>query len=143
MTSVARALVEKHYEGFGEADMELSLSVHADDVQATVPGAGTLNGNAAFAEFSKPFMAGFPDAKVHVEDMIEAGDVVVVEGRFTGENTGPLATPQGELPPTGRSIDLRFADVFRVRDGKVVVHNIYFDQMEFMQQLGLMPGPEA
>jgi len=31
-------------------------------------------------------------------------------------------------------------DIFRVRDGKFVSHHIYFDQMTFLAQLGLMPG---
>ena len=33
--------------------------------------------------------------------MHDAGDVVVVEGRFTGTFTGPLADPDGDMEPTG------------------------------------------
>ena len=31
------------------------------------------------------------------------------------------------------------SDVFRVRDGKVAAQHVYWDQMAFMAQLGLMP----
>jgi hypothetical protein len=39
--------------------------------------------------------------------------------------------------------DLPYADIFRVRDGKVYYHAVYFDQMTMMMQLGLMPQPTA
>jgi hypothetical protein len=30
-----------------------------------------------------------------------------------------------------------------VREGKIVEHRVYFDQVEFLTQLGLMPAPGA
>ena len=47
----------------------------------------------------------------------------------------------GEVPPTGRSIDLPFTTVFQARDGKLTAHRAYWDNVGFMAQLGLMPGP--
>ena len=43
--------------------------------------------------------------------MYDVGDVVVVEGRFVGTFTGPLAGLDGDIEPTGATFDLRFADV--------------------------------
>jgi ketosteroid isomerase-like protein len=61
-----------------------------------------------------------PDARAIVEQSVEADDIVAVEGRFTGTHTGPLTTEDGEVEPTGAVVDLRFADVLRVRDRKIV-----------------------
>ena len=83
----------------------------------------------------------FPDASIRVVSTVEAGDTIVTEGVYGGTHTGPLDSPQGTVPPTGRAIDLPFVDIFRVRDGKAVVHHLYFDQLTFMAQLGLMPQP--
>jgi hypothetical protein len=38
---------------------------------------------------------------------------------------------------------MRFAGVFRETSGLISSVHIYFDQVEFMSQLGLMPEPAA
>ena len=68
------------------------------------------------------------------------GDAVIVEGRFVGTFTGLLATPDGDLQPTGAQVDVRFADVSRGRDGKLISYHTYYDQLGLMPQLGLMDG---
>ncbi len=60
---------------------------------------------------------------------------------FSGTHTGRLASPAGEIPPTGKRLELKFADVFVIRDGLVVEHHIYYDQVAF--RCGLMPVPAA
>jgi ketosteroid isomerase-like protein len=60
------------------------------------------------------------------------------EDRFTGTHTGPLATDDGDVEPTGAAVELRFADVSRVRDGKIVAYHTYYDQLGLLTQLGLM-----
>ena len=41
-----------------------------------------------------------------IEQTVDSGELVVVEGRFTGTHTGPLATEDGDVEPTGASVDL-------------------------------------
>ncbi|WP_426939533.1 ester cyclase [Pseudarthrobacter sp. S3] len=61
-------------------------------------------------------------------------------GSVTGTNTGPLPLPSGEsLPATGKSIRVRSCDVAHVEAGLIKQHAFYFDQMELMAQLGLLP----
>jgi ketosteroid isomerase-like protein len=55
-------------------------------------------------------------------------------------HTGPLATEDGDVGPTGLTIDLRFADIARVRDQKIVAYHTYYDQLGLLTQLGLMEG---
>jgi steroid delta-isomerase-like uncharacterized protein len=81
------------------------------------------------------FMAAFPDCRFEIDDMIAEGDQVVTKKTFTGTHTEELSG----IPPTGRHVTLQFADVMRVRDGKIVEHWLAMDQMSFMQQLGLLP----
>jgi ketosteroid isomerase-like protein len=40
-------------------------------------------------------------------------------------------------------VRLEFADVFVVRDGQIIEHHLYYDQVAFLTQLGLMPAPSA
>jgi ketosteroid isomerase-like protein len=72
-----------------------------------------------------------------IDDMYDAGDVVVVEGRFAGTFTGPLASADGDIEPTGAIVDLRFADVSRARGGRIVSYHTYYDQLGLLTQLGV------
>lgn len=86
---------------------------------------------------------GFPDVKVTVVNQIVADPYVVTEGIFAGTHTGTLRTPQGDVPPTGNQIKLRYVTVQRVEKDKVASEHVYFDQAEFMTQLGLMPSADS
>jgi ketosteroid isomerase-like protein len=118
--------------------MTAALSACADDVEIIDPGMGQVRGRDRFREYLETFKRAMPDARAIVEQTVEANDTVAVEGRFTGTHTGPLATDDGDVEPTGATVDLRFADVSRVRDGKIVAYHTYYDQLGLLTQLGLM-----
>ncbi|MBI4261530.1 MAG: ester cyclase [Actinobacteria bacterium] len=133
----AREVAERYFDVSTGGDVGAISELLTEDCDfvtpvGSVPAAGVPAYLAAFVE-------ALPDAAVEVETWVESADVVVAEGRYRGTHTGDLAGPQGTIPPTGRSIDIPFADVFRVRDGKVAAQHVYWDQMAFMAQLGLMP----
>jgi ketosteroid isomerase-like protein len=78
--------------------------------------------------------------KAAVERMLPAGNTVAVELHATGTHTGPLVSAAGEVPPTGRTLDLRVANLLTVDDdGRVTSVHVYFDQMQLPEQLGLTP----
>jgi len=55
-----------------------------------------------------------------------------------GTHTGPMVSPEGEVPPAGRAADIRMIFVLRVRpDGLIEEDRTYFDEAEFLKQLGL------
>ena len=49
-----------------------------------------------------------------------------------------MVSPQGTIPASGRSLDLRFIDYFKVENGVIVDHQTIFDQMEFLGRLGAL-----
>jgi ketosteroid isomerase-like protein len=104
----------------------------------TDPDLGSAAGLAALRGYLEGLKVPIPDAQAVVERIFEAGDTVIVEGRFTGTNTGPLPGPDGELPPSGRTVDLPFADFSRLSGGKLVEYRTYYDQVGQLTQLGLM-----
>ena len=132
--------VDRHYSAVNKGDVDAATAEMADDIDNMFPGAGKVPGKDGFKMFTAPFFKAFPDAKIRIVNQAESGDTVITEGVYTGTHTGPLASPQGEVPPTGRKIDLHFCDIFEVNGGKAVAHRLYFDNGEFMSQLGLMPA---
>jgi ketosteroid isomerase-like protein len=70
-----------------------------------------------------------------------ASDHVVEQARYTGTHMGTWRNPDGaEVPATGKKLDFPFVGVFRVENGKINSIRLYYDQVEFFTQLGLMPG---
>ncbi len=99
-----------------------------------------LKGPEAFGQFIGGFLTAFPDLHVETTRAFGQDDWVCVEHVTSGTHTGPMGTPDGQtIPPTNRK--MRFEDVlvFRVKDNKITSRRLYFDQLGFMAQLGLVP----
>jgi predicted ester cyclase len=84
------------------------------------------------------FRTSFPDAKVTVNEITFQGDRSFARWTFQGTNTGP-----GDFPPTGKSVQFDGSSFGRYAGGKLVEEHVYFDALEMMTQLGLIPDPSA
>ena len=136
-------LIERHYAEINSNDFPDAGELFSTDVVTQLPDAGPLTGIEPFVAYGQAFLRAFPDGRIHRDRYLESGDRVVIEGRFTGTNTGPLQTPAGELPPTGRAMVLPSGDVFPVADGGITEHRVYYDTLGVVARLGLMPGPAS
>jgi steroid delta-isomerase-like uncharacterized protein len=114
----------------------------ADDCDVVVPGFRG-RGPQAYIDWARPFCDAFPDLNHTVGALAEGGDTVAFELRVAGTHTEPLRTPAGDVPATGRAVDFHAGDVWQVNDGRIVALHVYFDQMELLGQLGLLPEPAA
>jgi ketosteroid isomerase-like protein len=111
------------------------------DIVLVNPDAGELKGREQAIERDRVFMEAFPNAEMEIAASYESGDMAILEWVFAGTNTGPLPLPSGEtFPATGKRVSVRGADVARVQGGALVSVHSYYDQVELMTQLGLMPG---
>jgi predicted ester cyclase len=70
-----------------------------------------------------------------------AGDYIVQECTFQGTNTGTWKSEVGDMPATGKTLKGEYCLIAKVRDGLFVSSNLYFDQVQVLTQLGLMPVP--
>lgn len=134
----AAAIIARFYEDFGSGDLAAAVSGFSDELEVTDPGMGTVHGIEPFREYLVTFKRAMPDARAVIDHMHDAGDTVITEGRFLGTHTGPLATPDGDVEPTGASVELPFVDVSRVEDGRVVSYHTYYDQLGLLTQLGVI-----
>ena len=137
----ARAVAERFYAAFNRGDLAGTRESFDQNVVTVEPSSGEMRGLDAFAGYLGVFMRAVPNAKLNLIRAVESGDTVVVEGTYSGTFTGPLASPQGEIPPTGKKFDLPYVEIFDLRGGKIATHHIYYDQIAFLGQLGLMPPP--
>jgi predicted ester cyclase len=54
-----------------------------------------------------------------VLSVVDAGASVALVFRLAGRQVGPLETPAGRVPPTGRRVDVRIIDVLTLTDGRI------------------------
>jgi steroid delta-isomerase-like uncharacterized protein len=139
MTMTVRQAFEKGTATFNAHDLDGFTEVLADDVVFKAPGGMRGEGKAACAAFFGSWFAAFPNAHVEVEAVRIVDDVAVEEGTFMGTHNGVLHGPMGDVPPTGRSVEVDYIQVLRFRDGKHVSFNLMFDRLTMLEQLGLVP----
>jgi steroid delta-isomerase-like uncharacterized protein len=135
--SEARDTVDRFYRSAGDGDLAALSACFADACITTTP-AGTFD-KAEHEAFFAAFKAAMPDAHMQVVRAVESGDEVFVSGRFKGTHQGDLISPQGTIPASGNSLDLPYADYFRVEGGRIVEHEVVWDSMTMMAQLGAVP----
>jgi steroid delta-isomerase-like uncharacterized protein len=85
------------------------------------------------------FADAFPDGRIDIVSIKEAGDTAIVEFIGRGTHKGQLM----ELAPTGKTMALPVCNVIEVRDGKIYREREYMDMMTMMTQLGAIPAPVA
>ncbi|WP_407709115.1 nuclear transport factor 2 family protein [Arthrobacter nitrophenolicus] len=137
----AREVTDRLMAAMGSKDKEALARCYAADAVAYTPDKGELRGRDAITSHLLAYWEAMKDVRYEDVAKHEAGDVAVNEGFVVGTNTGPLRMPSGEtLPATGKTLRIRSCDVITVRAGEITSHHFYFDQVEFLAQLGLLPA---
>lgn len=130
-----KTLVRRFYEIFNAGSTEKLDDLMPPDYTQHAP--GVPPGRDGVKMFMGMFRAAFPDAHLHIEDLVAEGDRV--SGRWTVHGT-----QKGELmgiPATGKTIQISGIDIWRVENGLLAEHWDSWDQMGMMQQLGAMTPP--
>ena len=94
-------------------------------------------GPASLQEASHKFHIAFSDFHDTAEQILAEGDMVAYLGTISGTNDGELFG----FPATGKPMQVRGINFFRLKDGQIVERWGQFDVLTMMQQLGLAPAP--
>jgi ketosteroid isomerase-like protein len=100
----------------------------------------TYRGPDELGRTVETYATAFPDMHRELYRFYVIGDTVVVELALQGTHKGPLALPQGTVPPTGKRMDAPCCDVFRLIDGKIQSFNCYPSGTVILGQLGILPN---
>jgi steroid delta-isomerase-like uncharacterized protein len=112
-----------------------SEEAHVFDPQYPEP----MTGRVSIENDVAAFFVAFPDVHSKVTNVMVDGATVAGEALVTGTHQGPLVTPDGDIPATGRRATTRFASFGTVGpDGTWVEERRYYDLAGMMAQLGLI-----
>ena len=132
-------LVRALFETLNERDLDALYQYWADDLVNHWPFT-TYRSPAEVHGYFTELFAAVPDCRIHVEKITGEGDTVFVRWRLTGTATGE---PWRGIECTGAALDIHGVDCFTVGDGKVAENIIFFDQLDFARQIGLMPPEDS
>jgi predicted ester cyclase len=136
-----RQVMERWFEAVDSKQTDRLAGVETADIEMRTP-MGLNQGTEGHAQMTKMFAAAFPNFKHTLGRCVESGDLIACEGKFTGDNTGPMSMPGGQtIPATNKHVEFEWSGMAQIKNGKVASANVYFDNMGFMQQLGLVPPP--
>ena len=143
MYTEIEAVARKAEEAWKNRDAQALARMYAGDAVVADPLAGLMRGRDAVqrdaVEFFRAFSnTSFEQLNVFAKDERNGA----IEWRLRGTNTGPLATPGGELPATGKDVDIEVVGVWSLDEsGLITREKRYYDVAALLAQLGLMGGP--
>jgi len=80
----------------------------------------------------------FPDLKLVLEERIFSENKIATRWHLTGTNTGA-----GEMPPTGKPIDIWGNAIIHIENGKLTEEWNAYDRLSVMEQLGFTLVPPS
>jgi hypothetical protein len=108
-------------------------SAYVDDaVLHTIP---EVKGKANAKAYYDNYVIGFSDREFIVKEIFADGDKLVKYWQFKGKHTGTFFG----IPATGKSVDVLGCTIAKMKGGKIAEEQDFMDNLEFMQQLGLIP----
>jgi steroid delta-isomerase-like uncharacterized protein len=78
-----------------------------------------------------------PDGHGAITKAFASGNLVTLEVTWTGTQMGPLAGPEGMLPPTGRQWVVPGVQVISFEGDKIKELRQYFDMMTLLKHIGV------
>ena len=120
MTEANKAVVRRVYEIISTGDFDRAEEIIDPDAPDNEllpcdPPAKLID---TYKETFSEAREAFPDIRVTVEDLVAEGDRVVARVTMRGTHQGDF---QG-LAPTGKLVQVRAIDMFRISNGKIVEH---------------------
>jgi uncharacterized protein len=125
-------VIQGLYEAFGRGDVPAVLGTLDSEIQwSEADGISYADGNpysspgAVASGVFQRIVTDVEQFSVTPQRLIEAGDTVVAEGRYTGT-----------MKTTGTPLDAQFAHVWQLRDGKVIRFQQYTDTKQWADAAG-------
>jgi len=114
-------------------DLEKLKSISTEDLVRNLNGIKVASSQKEMEANLKVYFNGFPNLKVTLNNTYVKNNMLFTYWTFEGTNTGVF----GESPATGKKVKVSgFSIVHFNENGKMIQEDIYFNELEFLQQLG-------
>jgi steroid delta-isomerase-like uncharacterized protein len=112
---------------------------HADNSMVISPTHGELHGRPAIEEVYTMWFTAFPDLRFTQDHLLVENDRAVVFFRSSGTHVKPF----GNMPPTGRKLEVQGVSLITFKDGLIVHETRYYDATALLVQIGALKARPA
>lgn len=113
---------------FNDSNFTVNVVMHANP--------DIIGIDSAKAYYSN-YLTGFSNITFTIIDVFGQNDKLVKHWNFKGRHTGVFFG----IPATGKEVNIDGVTLVRMENGKIAEERDFFDNYDFMKQLGLIPGP--
>lgn len=133
----AKAIGDVYVEARNDVNLALLDEIYAPDVVVhDCSSPEDIIGLDALKEYYSYTHKALPDLHATIDETIVKADKIIWVWTFTATHTGPFHTPLGDIPATGKKVQFSGVAIDRVDEGKMVEEWVYFNVLDFLQQLG-------
>lgn len=142
-----KALTEVYLTRFDSLDFDVFTNQkwdllhvsHSDDIVVNWPDGHSTKGIIKHIEDLKSMFVFAPDTKVESHPVrFGSGEWTAVTGIMSGTFSKPMPIGNGKtIPATGKKFRLPMATIAHWKDGKMIEESLFWDNGEFMKQIGL------
>jgi steroid delta-isomerase-like uncharacterized protein len=133
------SVVDRLVKAISRKDIDAYASLYANEAVMYEPLLPEpARGKREIMEAEAALFRAFSDIEISVNNKLGSGRVMMAEVVLSATNDGPLDVGAGEVPATGRRIEIPMVWAFDLNEeGLVVEERDYFDPARIVQQLGL------
>jgi predicted ester cyclase len=136
-----KVLSAKYNQAFNSHDEAALRSLISPNARFSAPGDVRLEGRDAVIGYTNSWMKALPDATITVTNEIVSGPWIVQEFTFAGTHKAALTGPMGTIQATNRKVSGQCVSITRYENDLAVETRLYFDVVQLLTQLGVMPVP--
>jgi steroid delta-isomerase-like uncharacterized protein len=129
---VNKVIVQRMFEAINTKNLVSLEELMSPDFVMYMNSKETKGWNANRRFIEEEFNA-FPDLRVNIEDILAEGNLVSVRVIETATHTNEYRG----IAPTGNKLNYVVMMIWRIIDGKIVEGWVVYDQLGFLQQLGV------
>ncbi|MDP2041709.1 ester cyclase [Algoriphagus sp.] len=136
-----RKLIQQTLDAFNQHDVGAIAEAYDRDATSYDPQyENPLRGRDAIVKDMADFIRAFPDVQGKITSpVLVSENAAAFEMEVTGTHNGPLVSPNGDIPPTHKTVSFKVGRfVYLTPEGKFKSCNRYYDMLSIMAQLGLM-----
>lgn len=138
-TAHSRAEIVEHsaaaLEAFNTGDLD-RLRELSGDVRYTEPATGRILQGDEYYDALVAWRTAFPDLRARITSHAATEETATIEVVWEGTHSGPLATPDGDIPPSGNSLQMPGVLVHHYSDGVMRETHHYFDLLSILRAAG-------
>ena len=131
-----KPIVDKLEDAWNGRNIDALDEFFAPDFVRIVNNQPEAKGVEGYKKAIADFRTAYPDLKLTLDNTLYAENGGATRWVLTGTNTGP-----GQMPPTGKSVNIWGLSIVHITNGKVTKEIVAYDNQVLMEQLGYTMMP--